>query len=90
MKIIVNRTYGIKFCPKALNMTFGEFRKKRERINAGVARLDKCFCCGHKFMDNEKVIVVAVMGKGNRFACKKCFALYGREKNNGFNATRNS
>lgn len=75
----VSKTYEIKFYPDALpGMTWGSFKKSREKIGMNNSKLKRCFCCNHEFDENESVIVISVSGIGNRFACRMCLE---REEN---------
>jgi len=66
--------YEVKFYPYAdvPVIIWGDFKQKREEMRMSYSKLSHCFCCGHKFADDEKVVVVTVKGEGNRFACQKC------------------
>jgi len=75
MKIIktTSKTYDIAFYPNShINFTAKEFREARESAKMSTSKFIHCFCCGHKFRDDEKLIVITVKGEGNRFACGQC------------------
>ena len=66
------KSYDVKFYPNAIDWTFGTFREKREKHGQSTKRFERCFCCGHKFSDDEKVVFITVSGKGNLFGCSDC------------------
>lgn len=67
------KTYEVIFYPDTLpDMTWGRFRSVRERNGQINTKLEKCFCCGHAFSDDENMVFVTVKSIGNRFACRAC------------------
>ena len=73
--VTVKRTYNVEFFPYALDCTVGDFIQQRERLG-----IPTCFICGRHVAMNRIPIVISVSGKGNRFACDKCYKKSQREK----------
>lgn len=73
------KNYDVKFYPNAVDFTWESFRTMREKHNQSTSKFAKCFICGHKFADNEKLVFITVSGKGNLFGCKSCFENHGTE-----------
>ena len=70
---VTTRKYDVKFYPNSpIKFVWKDFKRIREINKQSISKFDHCFCCGHKFSDEEKLIVVTVKGEGNRFACQKC------------------
>lgn len=70
---VTTRKYDVKFYPNSpIEFVWKDFKRIREINKQSISKFDHCFCCGHKFSDEEKLIVVTVKGEGNRFACQKC------------------
>lgn len=70
---VTTRKYDVTFCPNSpIDFIWKDFKRIRDENKQNTSKLDHCFCCEHKFGDEEKLIVVAVKGVGNRFACQEC------------------
>ena len=63
--VTVKRTYNVEFYP-GVGVPTQEFKT--------------CFICGRHLAMNRIPIVISVSGKGNRFACDKCYEKSQREK----------
>lgn len=66
-----SKSYEVKFY-EPLKWTAGWFLELRRKKNLSYKEFEHCFCCGHKFEDEEHPVFIAVMKKGNLFACAKC------------------
>ena len=71
------KKYNVKFRLDAIVWTFREFAEARRKNNAREYSFANCFCCGHEFAGDEKLIFIEVdddagNNLGNRFACVKC------------------
>lgn len=53
---------------------------QRERLGVPTQEFKTCFICGRHLAMNRIPIVISVSGKGNRFACDKCYEKSQREK----------
>lgn len=78
--VTVKRTYNVEFFPDAFDCTVGEFIQQRERLGIPTQGFKTCFICGWHLAMNRIPIVISVSGKGNRFACDKCYEKSQREK----------
>lgn len=65
--VTVKRTYNVEFFPNAFDCTVGE------RLGIPTQGFKTCFICGRHLAMNRIPIVISVSGKGNRFACDKCY-----------------
>lgn len=54
--------------------------QQRERLGIPAQGFKTCFICGRHLAMNRIPIVISVSGKGNRFACDKCYKKSQREK----------
>ena len=71
-----SRTNEVNFYPDAFRgMSWGSIRQSREKHGISNKKIEKCFCCGHAFTDEEKVIFITVSDLGNRLACGSCLEL---------------
>lgn len=66
--------------PGVFDCTVGEFIQQRERLGVPTQEFKTCFICGRHLAMNRIPIVISVSGKGNRFACDKCYEKSQREK----------
>jgi len=75
MKIVktTTKTYDVTFYPNAIDWTFKSFIDIREKHNLSTKMFEKCFCCGYKFVEEDKPIFITVSSKGNLFGCDKCY-----------------
>lgn len=78
--VTVKRTYNVEFFPDAFDCTVGDFIQQRERLGIPAQGFKTCFICGRHLVMNRIPIVISVSGKGNRFACDKCYKKSQREK----------
>ena len=71
MKIVktTTTTYKVYKVLGSLMDNFGEYRKVREKYGLSVPK--RCFCCGNKFKDEDKFILVTCTG-GNKLFCTEC------------------
>lgn len=70
IKKITTRTYVVSNAVNHPFMKFGRFRQVRETYGLKVQKT--CFCCGHKFTDDEDTFLVAFTNTHNRLFCKDC------------------
>lgn len=78
--VTVKRTYNVELYPGVFDCTVGEFIQQRERLGIPTQGFKTCFICGRHLAMNRIPIVISVSGKGNRFACDKCYEKSQREK----------
>ena len=78
--VTVKRTYNVEFYPGVFDCTVGEFIQQRERLGVPTQEFKTCFIYGRHLAMNRIPIVISVSGKGNRFACDKCYEKSQREK----------
>ena len=78
--VTVKRTYNVEFYPGVFDCTVGEFIQRREQLGVPTQEFKTCFICGRHLAMNRIPIVISVSGKGNRFACDKCYEKSQREK----------
>lgn len=71
--VTVKRTYNVEFFPNVFDCTVGDFIQQRERLGLSTQGFKTCFLCGRRLAMNRIPIVISVSGKGNRFACDKCY-----------------
>lgn len=70
---ITTHKYDVTFYPfSPMVFIWKDFKRIRKAHGMSTANFDHCFCCDHKFNEDEKLVVVNVKGKGNRFACQDC------------------
>lgn len=67
---ITKRTYIVSQVTEKPFMKFGLFRQTREKLRMKVEKT--CFCCGHKFFDDEDVFLAFFKNTRNRLICEKC------------------
>ena len=74
MKLVkkTKKTFDVTFWPTAVDWTWGSFKNTRSESGMGYKEFEKCFCCGHRFLEEEKPVIAAVRQLGNRFACAEC------------------
>lgn len=69
----ITKKYHIEFYPNAFDCTVGDFISQRERMGISTQGFKTCFICGRRLAMDRKPIVINVSGKGNRFACDRCY-----------------
>lgn len=67
---ITKRTYIVSQVIEKPFMKFGVFRQSREKLGLNVEKT--CFCCGHKFFDDEDVFLAFFKNTHNRLLCENC------------------
>jgi len=74
--MIVEKTttehYEVTLFPDVWNIEQGDFMRTRKKRGLKTKPFEKCFCCGHKFLEHEIPVVAKVSKIGNRFICSKC------------------
>lgn len=70
IKKTITRTYVVSSAIRKPFMKFGTFRKVRETHQLRVEKT--CFCCGHRFKDDEDIFIVFFKNTHNRLFCHKC------------------
>jgi len=60
-----------KWCKKDFIKMGKEVRKARQCMRDP---MDKCYWCGHKFIDGEMMALACLSGEGNKILCQNCAA----------------
>lgn len=68
-KTITHR-YEVLYVSAKPFMKFGVIRETREKYGMKVERT--CFCCGHKFKDEENTYLAILKGTTNKLLCEEC------------------
>ena len=72
----ITKTYEVEFWPKeAWTASTKDLLGVSSRSDLTARGLDRCFCCGRKFGEDEIPRAGTVYGVGNRFFCDSCVNL---------------
>ena len=68
----VSKRYKAIIYQKVWKIEQGDFLKTRKKNGLSTTQFETCFCCGHRFTNNEIPNIALIIGAGNRFLCDEC------------------